>query len=215
MPVYKSYEHIPVINHAGLAKIISTNINQLCQTKLHPKKTIAELCDVSPSLVTKWTSAKTPVMPAVDNLLTIAAYFGVDLTWLITEHEGYILPDYTQTYRSALLALISLLDKHIIECDFVDDPILGYLLERYRELSEARIEKREFDVWMEHIIKEFDIPIGEFHKDKPLQDDIVKNESGIAAVDTDTKYRNLARALNDNEVTARAYQRVYGNVEKQ
>lgn len=48
----------------------------------------------------------------------------------------------------------------------------------------------------------------------PIQNDIIRNESGIAAVDTDTKYRNLARALADEDVTERAYQRVYGNVDE-
>lgn len=214
MPEHKGYEHIPVENHARLAGIISANINRLCRTKVHPKKTIARLCSVSQSLVTKWTSEKAPVMPAVDNLLTIAAYFGVDITWLITEHEGYVLPDHTQTYSSALLALISLLDKGIIECDFVNDPILGYLLERYRDLSGAGIEKAEFDAWLERIVKEFDIPIRKFHTDVPIHDDIIRNEAGIAAVDTDTKYRNLARALADEDVTERAYLRVYGDADE-
>lgn len=45
-------------------------------------------------------------------------------------------------FYPSLLALISLLDKNIIECDFVNDPILGYLLERYRDLSGAGIEKQ-------------------------------------------------------------------------
>ena len=90
-----------------------------------------------------------------------------------------------------------------LECDFVNDPILGYLLERYRDLSGAGIEKAEFD-----------IPFRKFHMDVPIHDDIIRNEAGIAAVDTDTKYRNLARALADEYVTERAYQRLYGDVDK-
>lgn len=63
-------------------------------------------------------------------------------------------------------------------------------------------------------MKEFDIPIRKFHTDVPIHDDIIRNKAGIAAVDTDTKYRNLARALADEDVTERAYQRVYGDADE-
>ena len=193
---------------------MAKNINELCHTKVSPKKIIALLCNVSPSLVTKWTS-KTPVLPPADALLVMADYFGVDVVWLLQEHTSYELPDHTKTYSGAFMALVSLLDKGIIETDFVSDPILSYLLGRYSSLKEAKIAQADFDAWVERIVKEFDIPISEYHNDVALQTDILRNERGIAAVDEDMKQRNLAKALSDENVVERAYRRVYGtSVEK-
>lgn len=212
MPVVKGHEGVKIVSHAELAKIVAKNINELCHMKMSPKKTIALLCNVSPSLVTKWTS-KTPILPPADALLVMADYFGVDVVWLLQEHTSYELPDYTKTYSGAFMALVSLLDKGIIETDFVSDPIVSYLLGRYLSLKEANIVQADFDAWLERIVKEFDIPIGEYHNDVALQTDILRNESGIAAVDEDMKQRNLAKALSDEEVVERAYQRVYGTDE--
>ena len=84
---------------------------------------------------------------------------------------------------------------------------------RYSGLKEANIAQADFDVWVERIVKEFDIPISEYHNDVALQTDILRNEVGIAAVDEDMKQRNLARALSDAEVVERAYRRVYGTTD--
>lgn len=72
-----------------IAKIVAENISMLCRTKDSrkdkPKMAIARLCDVAPSAVTKWTDGR--ILPSVVYLMIIAEYFGVDLMWLLTQHD--------------------------------------------------------------------------------------------------------------------------------
>jgi len=161
--------------------------------------TIAELCHVSPSAVTKWT--KTPILPLVDALLIIADYFGVDLMYLLHQHDTYKLPDCTKTYSTAFITIASLIDKGITTYEGIADPILRYLAKRYEDLKGNRLPKAEFDNWLHSIVLDFDIPINlEYHNDDFIQDVIADRVEGIAAINEDRKMRNIARALNNEEI---------------
>ena len=210
MPAVKGHENIPIFNHDHLAEIIRDNINYLCRIKQRQKQDIAKICNVSGALVTKWTSKKSPIIPAINNLLTIAALFEVDLEWLVTEHNEYRLPDYTKTYASAFSVLISLILKGVVYTTDIKDPILNYFLVRYENMKKDGVRQNDIDEWLRKINRAFDIPIREYNNDLLIHNDILQNEPGIAAVDEDMKYRNLARALNDEEIIDRAYKRVYG-----
>lgn len=202
MPVFKGHETVDYVDHDNLAHIVAENINALCRLKdkkEKPKMTIAELCHVSPSAVTKWT--KTPILPPVDALMIIADYFGVDLMYLLHHHGAEKLPDCTKTYSTAFIAIISLVDKGITSYEGIADPIFRYLTERYENLKNNRLSKNEFNTWLFEIVRDFDIPINlEYHNDDFIQEVIANRVDGIAAVNEDKKMRNIARALNNEEI---------------
>ena len=194
---------------AKLARIVSENINSLCPTRVSPKKTIAEICGVSQTMVTKWTSNE-PVLPPASALLIIAQYFAVDLAWLLEDHTANELPDRTKTYTNAFVVLISCFDKHIIEKpEYISDPILKLLIGKYVSLKNSdKITPSELYSWLDKIIKAFYIPIPiEHHNNRAIIDDILKYEN-TAAVDEDIKLRNLALALNDTEIVERSKERL-------
>lgn len=189
-----------MINHKLLAHIVSRNINALCQTKTHAKKNLAELCAVSPALVTKWTATDNPIIPRVEYLVTIAKYFNVEVEWLLTDHKDYKMPEHIQTYSDAFVALIYMTREHIIETESIKDPILKYLVTRYWEILEDEVNEYDFKNWQKKIVRDFDIPITEYHNDISLHNDIIKYVKGIAAINLDEKYRNLAKSLNNPEL---------------
>lgn len=207
MPVYVRKN----LRYDELAQTIAENINKLCPSRIAPKKEIAKQCGVSPSLVTKWTCKK-PVMPSTDCLLVIADFFGVDLNWLITKHGSTReLPDYTKTYSGAFAALVSLYDRKIIDPKEIKDPILHYLLNKYAKLQRSNVNADEFDDWVDMIGQQFNIPIAEYHNDVAIQEEILRVESNIVAINEELQYRNLAKALNDPMIVERARRKVYGN----
>lgn len=201
-----------MVNHKLMAYAISHNINTLCQTKMYAKKNLAELCNVSPALVTKWTKTDSPTIPRIEYLVTIADYFDVDVQWLITEHRDYRLSERIRTYSDALISLLSLTQKQIIKIDTIEDPILSYLVERYWDIVNDGVNDAEIKKWLGKIIKDFNIPITDSHNNTMLLEDILQREDGIASVYADDKYLNLAKALNDPEVLKRVHGAVGGLV---
>lgn len=199
MPVICEHDNVKLISGEMLAKIVQKNLNLLCFTRLHPKATIARLCGVSQTIVTRWTSESKPVLPPANALMMMADYFGVDITWLLEDHTTYELPDHAKTYSDAFIVLVSLYNKGIVEsADHVNDPVLCYLLGKYIKLKKAKIiEPTEFDAWVNRIVKEFDIPLLDEHNNKDSIDYYLENDDMIVAVDEDMKYRNLARILTD------------------
>lgn len=209
MTMANEYGNAKAYDKSNIAEIIRDNINTLCREQKCKKKTIAKLCQVSETLVSKWTAKKNPVLPSVDMLLTIASYFQVDIQRLVTRHDEYKLPELAKTYSSAFSVLVSLLKKEIIiTVDAIQDPILQYLLIRYNKLVSDGIRQEDIDKWLKKVDEEFDIPIGKFHNDETIQFEILHNETGIAVVDEDIKYSNLARALDNDEIVKRAQKRV-------
>lgn len=79
--------------------------------------------------------------------------------------------------------------------------ILRYLAKRYEDLKGNRLPKAEFDNWLRGIVLDFDIPINlEYHNDDFIQDIIADRVEGIAAINEDRKMRNIALALNNEEI---------------
>lgn len=217
MPVYKKQQaetppDVSYISNEDLAKIVSRNINRLCPTRKYPKKTIAKLCHVSTPLVSGWTSASSPQLPGVHYLLTIAEYFGVEISYLLTDHgsDDMALPDRVHTYSDAWVALIQLKCKGILQPEHVEDAILKYLLDRYFHLSNLGLSTEDFYDWMMKILQDFAVPITIFRDKEVIYQDISKNEEGIVAIDDDTRYRNIARALAEPDTVRDCFRRVYG-----
>ena len=210
MPVRRSFEHVVVHQTFEVAETIRDNINYLCKVKKCKKKDIAEACEVSKPLVTKWTAKKFPVLPSVDRLLTIANFFEVDVNWLISKHDKFEFPDYTATYNSAFFVLLSLFQRGIIEpTDIIHDPILEFLVNRYDSLRNGGIMEADIEAWLKKINEEFNIPIREYNNDTNIHREILLHEPGIAVVDDEMKYRNLANALNNDEIVNAAFERVH------
>lgn len=93
------------------------------------------------------------------------------------------------------------MDKNITAHEGIADPILRYLTERYENLKNNRLSKNEFNTWLFEIIRDFDIPINlEYHNDNFIQEVIANRVDGIAAVNEDKKMRNIAMALNNEEI---------------
>lgn len=200
-----------------LAKIIATNINAKCKGRKAPKGTIADICHVTNALVTKWTAKDSTTIPSVPALITIADYLNVDVQWLWEDHTTYEYKNHIRTYSDALEELMALYDSEIIvDVNAIVDPILKYLMGRVLSLRNSTLAAKEFGSWIERIKKEFDIPITDAHNETKYLDDILMNENGIAAVDEDMKYRNLAKALYDKDVMQRSKDRmsIFDNVEK-
>ena len=75
------------------------------------------------------------------------------------------------------------------------------MTERYENLKNNKLSKNEFNTWLFEIVRAFDIPINlEYHNDDFIQEVIANRVDGIAAVNEDKKMRNIARALNDEEI---------------
>jgi transcriptional regulator with XRE-family HTH domain len=108
--------------HAELAKIVAENINALCEMKKSsrkekPKMRIAELCNVAPSAVTKWTDGR--ILPSVVYLLIIADYFGVDLMWLLKKHD-YSNIDIADLMNNAVANAIAKVDRKQLLLDALE-----------------------------------------------------------------------------------------------
>lgn len=201
------------VSRESLAVVVSANINVLCSLKAHPKKTIAQLCGVSQSLVSRWTSRTNPLLPGIEHLLTVAAYLGVPASYLLTEHREVedVLPDWIQTYSDALIALISLSRRGIVSPDQVNDTVLKYLLKRFWHLSDIGLNEADFSAWIEKILRDFAVPMANSCDSEALFSYISRNEKGIAAIDEDTRYRNIVRILN----TPGAVERIYRQMEEE
>lgn len=101
--------------------------------------------------------------------------------------------------------------KKIIDPKEIKDPILYYLLNKYANLQRSNVNADEFDDWVDMIGQQFNIPIAEYHNDVAIQEEILRVESNIVAINEELQYRNLAKALNDPVIVERARKRVYGN----
>lgn len=180
---------------------IKNNLRDICEKK-GTKKVISELCGCSESLITKWCDFSKDTLPNFEDLHKISSHCGVSIDWLLSSHKDTDLLDHIHTYSDAFTALVSLVQKQILPVTSIEDIILNYLLNRYDQFLYSDISEKEIAGWMYNIIGKYDIPLTRYSTDKELCDCIIQTCSGIKSIHDDDTYRNLAIALNNDEMMA-------------
>lgn len=190
--------------------VVKENLNELCLRERDAKTKMAQVCGISPSSVTKWTSLSQPGVPNIEYLEKIAEYFGVTLDWLVKAHPTYDFFDQQVTYSDTFLALMPLVRNGGLLIEGVKDPILVYLLsEGKRILAHPTMAPEKKNSWLKRVKALFELPMpGQV--EPGLWERIRDGEKSVADADLLLEHAALAKLVGDEEFMQKAYEQYMG-----
>lgn len=186
-------------NDKEVIEIIKKNMNDIC-SKRGTKREIARICNCSEALVTKWCNYASDTIPSAADLYTIAKHADVTMEWFFRQTDASNDAN-NMTYSQLFERLKKLIDLHIIKEDDIKDSILKYLLLRNKELENSGISKEKINEWRYTILQKFNVPFSDFSLAPEICEKAIKKYPDIKEINNDDTYCNLAKVLNDQDIT--------------
>lgn len=184
-----------------ITEIIKKNLNTICSRR-GVKREIARICNCSEALVTKWCNYASSTIPTATDLYAISKYADVPMEWFFRQTETGDNAD-NMTYSQLFERLKKLIDLHIIKPDDVKDYILKYLLLRNKELENSGINSEKIAEWRYTIFQRFNVPVSNFSLAPEICEKAIKKYPDIKEINNDDTYCNLAKVLNDQDITTK------------
>ncbi len=184
-----------------ITEIIKKNLNTICSRR-GVKREIARICNCSEALVTKWCNYASSTIPTATDLYAISKYADVPMEWFFRQTETGDNAD-NMTYSQLFERLKKLIDLHIIKPDDVKDYILKYLLLRNKELENSGINSEKIAEWRYTISQRFNVPVSNFSLAPEICEKAIKKYPDIKEINNDDTYCNLAKVLNDQDITTK------------
>lgn len=182
-----------------ITEIIKKNLNTICSRR-GVKREIARICNCSEALVTKWCNYASSTIPTATDLYAISKYADVPMEWFFRQTETGDNAD-NMTYSQLFERLKKLIDLHIIKPDDVKDYILKYLLLRNKELENSGINSEKIAEWRYTISQKFDVTFSNFSLASEICEKAINKYPEIKEIHDDDTYCNLAKILNDQDIT--------------
>lgn len=182
-----------------ITEVIKKNLNAICN-KRGTKREVAQICNCSEALVSKWCSYASDTIPTATDLYGISKYADVPMEWFFRQAESNDNID-GFTYSQLFTRLRQLIDLHIIKPDDVKDYILKYLLLRNKELENSGINSEKIAEWRYTISQRFNVPVSNFSLAPEICEKAIKKYPNIKEINNDDTYCNLAKILNNPDIT--------------
>ena len=186
-------------NDKEITEVIKKNLNDIC-SKRGTKREVAQICNCSEALVTKWCSYASSTIPTATDLYAISKYADVPMEWFFRQTETGDNTD-NITYSQLFTRLRQLIDCHIIKPDDIKDYILKYLLLRNKELENSGINKDKINEWRYTISQKFNVPFSNFSLAPEICEKAITKHPDIKEINDDDTYYNLAKILNNSDNT--------------
>lgn len=188
-------------NNKEITEVIKKNLNAICN-KRGTKREVAQICNCSEALVTKWCNYTSSTIPTAIDLYAISKYADVPMEWFFRQAETSDNTD-NMTYSQLFTRLQQLIDCHIIKPDDIKDYILKYLLLRNKELKNSGISKEKIAEWLYTILQKFNVPFSNFSLAPEICEKAINKYPEIKEIHDDDTYCNLAKILNDQDITTK------------
>ena len=186
-------------NDKGVIEIIKKNMNDICSRR-GTKREIARLCNCSEALVSKWCSYASDTIPSAADLYAISKYADVTMEWFFRQtNQDSNIDGFT--YSQLFTRLRQLINLHIIDEINIKDEILRYLLLRNHELQHSGMSTDKLNEWQYTISQKFNVPFSNFSLSPKLCKKAITKYKGIKEPHDDDTYCNLAKILNDQDIT--------------
>lgn len=186
-------------NNKEITEVIKKNLNAICN-KRGTKREVAQICNCSEALVTKWCNYASSTIPTATDLYAISKYADVPMEWFFRQvNEDNDIDGFT--YSQLFTRLRQLIDLHIIDPVNVKDEILRYLLLRNHELQHSGMCKAKLNEWQYTISQKFNIPFSNFSLSPKLCEKAITKYKDIKEASDDDTYCNLAKTFNDPDTT--------------
>lgn len=183
-----------------IIEIVKKNLNTICN-KRGTKREVAQICNCSEALVTKWCNYASNTIPTATDLYAISKYADVPMEWFFRQAESNDNID-RFTYSQLFTRLRQLIDLHIIDSVHVKDEILRYLLTKNSKLQHSGLTREKLNEWQYTISQKFDITFSNFSLAPMVCEKAITKHPDIKEPNDDDTYCNLAKILNDQDATA-------------
>ena len=183
-----------------IKETVRNNLILLLDGKTNGKKTIAELCGVKASSVSRWVSMnpKTLQVPGPEHLKVISQHFHVSVDWLLSDHTEYDVLNRVSTYADAIISLIPLLKNGTLDKSNVKDPILQFLCEDYQNTFIDYMPETERSKWISDVMEHFNVPLPRPGNMNPAIIEFIMHDSTIEHFRSKfEEYANIARIVGD------------------
>lgn len=185
-------------NNKEITEVIKKNLNAICN-KRGTKREVAQICNCSEALVTKWCNYASSTIPTATDLYAISKYADVPMEWFFRQTNTSDDTD-NMKYSQLFTHLRQLVDLHIIDPVNVKDEILRYLLTKNSELQHSGISRKKLNEWRYTILQKFNVPFSNFSLAPEICEKAIKKYPDIKEINNDDTYCNLAKILNDQDI---------------
>ena len=176
---------------------VRNNLLLLFKRIKNPKKTVADVCGVKQSSITRWVSEDKTYLPGPEHLKSIANLFGVSVDWILSDHTADNAFNRVTTYADAIFALVPLIENQALNIETVSDPILKYLCQDYHRTFHSYMPEDQKKRWISDVMLNFNVSLPEECPTQEQVDLIRENNKTVPNLNPFFEYANLAKVISN------------------